>query len=78
VLTRSSGMHFVRHPLIRCLTPEVDDDTTSATEQRLVSIEDHLNDMQTRFDDLSDRFDDLGLVNSTVGFAVLSNSFTDW
>ncbi|KAI0249342.1 hypothetical protein BJV78DRAFT_1155917 [Lactifluus subvellereus] len=58
-LTRSSGMHFDRHPLIRCLTPEMDDDITSATEQRLVFMEDRLSDMQTRFDGLSDRFDDL-------------------
>jgi hypothetical protein len=59
VLTRSSGMHFERHPLIRCLTPEMDDDSTSAAEKRLIPIEGRLNDMQTHFDDINDRFDDL-------------------
>lgn len=51
---RSSGKHTEDHHLIRCLAPE-DDDTSSSTEQRLISLEDRLTSMQSQFDDLTGR-----------------------
>jgi hypothetical protein len=51
---RSSGKHIEDHHLIRCLAPEEDDDTSS-TERRLISLEDRLTNMQSQFDDLTSR-----------------------
>ncbi|KAH9045946.1 hypothetical protein EDB84DRAFT_1633013 [Lactarius hengduanensis] len=53
-LMRSSGKHTEDHHLIRCLAPE-EDDNTSSTERRLISLEDRLDSMQSRFDDLTGR-----------------------
>ena len=53
-LMRSSGAHTEDHHLLRCLAPE-DDDDTSSTERRLISLEDRLTGMQSRFDDLTHR-----------------------
>jgi hypothetical protein len=60
-LMRSSMKHTEEHHLIRCLAPEKTDDKNQAspTEQRLISIEGHLNDMQTQLDDLTGRMGDL-------------------
>ncbi|KAF8273627.1 hypothetical protein EI94DRAFT_1563512, partial [Lactarius quietus] len=49
-LTRSSGKHGEDHHLIRCLAPEKDDDTTFSTEQRLILLEDRLNNMHSRIE----------------------------
>jgi hypothetical protein len=48
-LMRSSGKHGEDHHLIRCLAPE-DDCMTLSTEQRLISLEDRLDDMHTRIE----------------------------
>lgn len=53
-LMRSSGKHAEDHHLIRCLAPEEEDDTSS-TDRRLISLEDRLTSMQSQFDDLTGR-----------------------
>ncbi|KAH9955358.1 hypothetical protein BC827DRAFT_878060 [Russula dissimulans] len=58
-LTRCSGRHTEEHHLIRCLDPEKVEETTSATDQRLISLEERLNNMDTRFDDLSSRMENI-------------------
>ena len=60
-LMRSSGKHTEEHHLIRCLAPEKTDDKDEdpPTEQRLTSMEVHLDGMQKQLDDLSCRMGDL-------------------
>ncbi|KAH9077795.1 hypothetical protein EDB83DRAFT_2548774 [Lactarius deliciosus] len=47
-LMRSSGKHTEEHHLIRCQAPKNTDDKTFSTEQRLISLEDRLNNVHTR------------------------------
>ncbi len=47
---RSSGKHTEDHHLIRCQAPKTVDDETFSTEQRLISLEDRLNNMHTRIE----------------------------
>ena len=48
---RSSGKHTEQHHLIRCEVPKkADDDKTLSTEQRLMSLEDRLDNMRTRIE----------------------------
>ncbi|KAI9464118.1 hypothetical protein BJY52DRAFT_1414726 [Lactarius psammicola] len=56
---RGSGKHTEDHHLIRCLTPEKEEDTSSPTVWRLISLEDRLNSMQSLFDDLTHLTQDL-------------------
>jgi len=58
-LTRSSGRHTDGHHLIRCQAPEEGGDTSSPTEQRLLSVESRLDDMKTQLDDLTGGMGDL-------------------
>jgi hypothetical protein len=49
-LMRSSGKHIEQHHLIRCQAPKKADDVTLSTDQRLISLEDRLNNMHTRIE----------------------------
>ena len=49
-LMRSSGKHGEDHHLIRCQAPEQEDCTTFSTEDRLMSLEDRLNNMTSRIE----------------------------
>ena len=49
-LMRSSGKHVEDHHLIRCQAPKQDDETTVSTEQRLMSLEDRLDNMHCRIE----------------------------
>ena len=64
-LMRSSGKHTEDHHLIRCRAPEKkNDDTSSSTEQRLLSVEGRIDGMQAQLDDLTRCTGDL---NGRVG-----------
>ncbi|KAI9438361.1 hypothetical protein H4582DRAFT_257215 [Lactarius indigo] len=51
-LMRSSGKHTEEHHLIRCQAPKNVDDETFSTEQRLMSLEDRLNNVHTRVESI--------------------------
>src|SRR5260221_4889980 len=64
----SSGRHTQGHHLIRCQAPEEGGDTSSPTEQRLLSVESRLDDVKTQLDDLTHRMGDLhGRVGDLTG-----------
>jgi hypothetical protein len=64
-LMRSSGKHVEDHHLIRCLAPEQEDCTTFSTEQRLMSLENRLDNLHTRIETIEQLLRQLA--NATMG-----------